>query len=143
MDTFPWCGVQDIQLHVQHRRVHDPAHVHLPSHALCHSSPCYLHFDLSRHRVFTFIVGIQFWHIRFSGTFLFLPYSHTLLVFLSLSHSPPSLSLFNSLPLSLTHSLPHLSLSLSYSPHLSLSHSPFSISFYFSLHLSPLFFLSI
>ena len=64
-------------------------------------------------RVHIHCVGIQFWHICFSGT---LPYSHTLLVFLSLSHSPLSLSLslFKSLPLSLIHSLPHLSLSPDY-----------------------------
>ena len=51
-------------------------------------------------RVFTFIVGIQFWHICFSGTFPFLPYSHTLLIFLSLLllSLSPSLSLSFSLP---------------------------------------------
>ena len=83
----------------------------------------------NNHRVFAFIVGIQFWHICFSWTFPFLPYSHTLLVFLSLS-----LSLTVSLYLSPTHS--PIYLSLSYSPHLSLSHSPFSLSTSFPPFLS-------
>ena len=70
--------------------------------------------DSLLHRVFTFIVDIKFWFICFSETFPFLPYSHTLLVFFSLS-------LFYRLPLSLTHSQPHLSLSLILSSSLSLS----------------------
>ena len=47
--------------------------------------------------VFSFVCATQSVHIHcmhkilahlFSGTFPFIPYSHTLLVFLSLSHSP-------------------------------------------------------
>ena len=66
------------------------------------------------HRVFTFIVGIQFWHICFQGLFLSFPILILSSSF-SLSITPPpslSLSLFNSLPLPLTHTLPHLSISL-------------------------------
>ena len=101
----------------------------------------------ARHRVFTFIVGIQFWHICFSGTFNFLPYSHTLLVFLTLTplSFSLSLSLFNSVPLSLTHSLPHLSISLILYSSLSLSLSLLLLSlFHFSLcFLPPFSFFSI
>ena len=93
------------------------------------------------HRVFTFIVGIQFWHICFSGTFPFLPYSHTSFVFLSLSHSPLSLSLTDSLFLSSTHS--PIYLFLSYSPHHSLSLFPPSLSLTLSPLVSPHFFRSI
>ena len=93
--------------------------------------------------MFTFIVGIQFWHICFSGTFPFLPYSHTLLVFLSLSLTPLSfslsLSLFNSLPLSLTHSLPHLSLYLSHTLLITLSLSLPLLSLFLSLRFFPPF----
>ena len=75
------------------------------------------------HRVFTFIVGIQFWHICLSGTFPFLPYSHTLFVFLSPIHSSIYLSLslpLLSLSLSLFKSLPSLSHTLLISLSLSL-----------------------
>ena len=74
------------------------------------------------HRVFTFIVGKQFRHICFSvphSSFPFLPYSHTLLVPLSLFLSLPLLSLSLSLSVSLllSNSSPiYLSLSLSFFP---------------------------
>ena len=89
--------------------------------------------------MFTFIVGIQFWHIRFSGTFPFLPYSHTLLFFLSLPLTPLALSLSLSLIVSLFLSPTHspIYISLSYSINLSISHSPFSLSFSLSASFPP------
>ena len=87
----------------------------------------------------SFFRKFMIWHICFSGTFLFLPYSHTLLISLSLTTPSTSLflSFFNSLPLSLTHSLPHLSLSLILSSSLSLSLP--ALSLFLSLRFFPPF----
>ena len=82
------------------------------------------------HGVFTFIVGMRFRHICFSGTFPSLPYSHALLVFLSVS-----LSLFDSLPLFSSTRSP-ICLSLSCSPHLSPSLPILSLSTSFPPFLS-------
>ena len=64
---------------------------------------CQNHWRILSSKSFHIHCRHTIWHIYFSGTFPFLPYSHTLLVSLSPSHCSLSLSLFlSSLSLSQT-----------------------------------------